>query len=62
MAGGGVGVSVGDGWEGLFLQEKDFFMERMKEELERLKNKQMRTEMRKLKVIPARLSGVGCRV
>lgn len=31
-------------------QEKDFFMERMKEELERLKNKQMRTEMRKLKV------------
>jgi len=31
-------------------QEKDFFLERMKDELERLKAKLMRTEMRKLKV------------
>lgn len=32
-------------------QEKDFFLERMKDELERLKNKLMRVEMRKLKVM-----------
>ncbi len=32
------------------VQEKDFFLERMKDELERLKAKLMRTEMRKLKV------------
>lgn len=31
-------------------QEKDFFLERMKDELERLKSKLMRSEMRKLKV------------
>ena len=31
-------------------QEKDFFMERMKEELDRVKNKLMRSEMRKLKL------------
>ncbi|EKX41525.1 hypothetical protein GUITHDRAFT_112499 [Guillardia theta CCMP2712] len=31
-------------------QEKDFYMERLKEELERVKSKLMRTEMRKLKV------------
>ena len=32
-------------------QEKDFFLERMKDELERLKSKLMRAEMRKLKVL-----------
>ena len=37
-------------WRNKADQEKDFYMERMKDEMERLKSKLMRSEMRKLQV------------
>lgn len=37
-------------WRSKADQEKDFYMERMKDEMERLKSKLMRSEMRKLQV------------